>query len=251
MPGKQAGEHGARSRTGDAHGEITAERDAGDQHHHPPDLIGIERQPGTVSLIRQDRQQHHRDEQQLDAGAQFLAAQGAQPAVQNRLEAQQQGRDHGRRGAFHHIAQPHHGAERESQQAGDRTGDAHLGGTLHIHHVRRGQRHDNTEEGETQQQAAQLLRQQPHHTTQQAEQAVGSDSRNPRALRRFALFPAAFHANQETDRKRRCQEKDRMLCHGRATATGMSWQSRRQPERRVAGPGGVAMIYTSIFLSMR
>ena len=182
-------------------GKIADERDRRDQHHHPPYGVGIQRLPGTIALVRQNGQQHHRDQQQPDARAQLLGLQCTYPAVQHRLDSQQQCRHHGEGRSRHRFAQYRHGAERKRQKRGDHAGNTGIVEAAVSDDICRGHDPRQRQECKTQQQRIELLGHQRRGAPEQPDQTVGAYARDPRALFRLALLPATLDTHQQPDRQ--------------------------------------------------
>ncbi|MNE36258.1 hypothetical protein D3C80_1300620 [compost metagenome] len=113
---EQCGDQQAVAGADQADRHIGGETQAGDQHHHPPDDIGVERLPGAVALVGQGRQQHQGDEQQLQHPRQFRLAESAQGAVQGTFEAQEQGHRHRAGGGQGRMSGDCQAAEDEGDQ---------------------------------------------------------------------------------------------------------------------------------------
>ncbi len=125
-PCQHAGEHQPGAGTEQAHREVAAKRDARDDHHHQPDLEGVECIERPYLLVGQHRQQYQGDEQKAQGGVKFGFAQKQHALLDLALEPHQQGRQHG---AGHRLAraqQYRHQAQQIGEQHGCRAGEAEL-----------------------------------------------------------------------------------------------------------------------------
>jgi hypothetical protein len=123
-----AGEDQPAGLAGDPHRGVADERDRRDQHHHEPDLIGVQRLPRSVAAVGQHRQQDQCHREQLEHGHQLVAVDTGQPPVQRRFDAEQQGGDDGACGGDLDITPDRHRTEGEGGHRGDDRGDAVIAG---------------------------------------------------------------------------------------------------------------------------
>ena len=100
----------------------------GDQHHHPPDLIRIERLPRPHRAVGQDRKHHYRDKEQPHRRGQLLVLDVRDQRVQLDAEAENRRHHDCRRRGDRQMPQPRHRAQGEGDQRGNRGGDADVGG---------------------------------------------------------------------------------------------------------------------------
>jgi hypothetical protein len=94
---------------------IARQSHTGDQHHHPPDLMGVDRSVGAVIAVRQQRQDDQRQHRELQHRQQIVAAHALAEAAQFGFEVQQ----YRRRNPQHHrqldFVVPHQHAEAVAQ----------------------------------------------------------------------------------------------------------------------------------------
>jgi hypothetical protein len=124
QPAGDAGERGAAAGAEPAGRHVADQREARDQDHQQPELVGVERVPRIERPIRQQRQDDEGRDQQADAGIDVVPAQFRHQPVQRLLVGE------GSRG---HDPQPDrelavpkhgHGAEEEDRDRGDLGGQA-------------------------------------------------------------------------------------------------------------------------------
>ena len=108
---------------GDAQGGISGQRQAGDKHHHPPDLVGIERVVRAVVLIRQNGQDDERKHRELQDGNQIQPGQAVRDIAQFGFEVEQRGSQDGQRDGELLQIEPDQCAQRiADHDGGDRGG---------------------------------------------------------------------------------------------------------------------------------
>ena len=168
-----------------------------------------------VALVGQERQQHHRDDGELDGRGQLEALQPADPAVQRRLGGQQRGGGHGGGGGGGHLAEHRRAAEREGQQFGDLGGDAEILVALGAEPVGDGDQDGEAEEDEPEGCRAEYPGEPAADAAEQPHQREGADAGDAIAAGFLAGVPAALDAEEEADGERKAQAlEDLGFVHG-------------------------------------
>jgi hypothetical protein len=103
---------------------MSEERKRGDENDRQPELIRIQGRIGAVPCIRQQRKYHRRQHTELKDGVELLGLDQAHPAVQHRLQIQQQCNDHGSADGEWGVAARGQCAQAERRHRGNRGGDA-------------------------------------------------------------------------------------------------------------------------------
>lgn len=201
-PRQYAGEHQPGAGAEQAHREVAAERDAGDHHHHQPDLEGVEGIERPHLLVGQHRQQHQRDEQKAQGGVKFGLAQKQHPLLDLALEPHQQGRQHG---AGHRLAraqQHRHQPQQIGEQHGHRAGEAELPLPTLGQPDREAATRHHRQQTEQRQPGAQGGQQQGADPAEQADEAVGAHPGDALVVPQLAHLPAPLQTDDKADGQR-------------------------------------------------
>ena len=198
-PRQHAGEHQPGAGAEQAHREVTTERDAGDHHHHEPDLEGIEGIEGAHLRIRQHRQQHQGDKQKTQGGVKLHFAQEQHPLLDLALEPHQEGRQHG---AGHRLAralQHRHQPQQVGEHHGYRAGEAELPLPALGQPDREAAPRHHGQQTEQGQPGAQGGQQQGADPAEQTDEAIGAHPGDALVVSELAHLPAPLQPDDEPD----------------------------------------------------
>ncbi len=196
---------------GRLHGEIAAERDRGDEHHHPPNFVRIEKPPRTVTLIRQHGEQHHRDQQHLKHGVEIFLIELTHPLVQDGFYPEQRGGDDRDRSHEDDVSLSRGGAQHESQQCGDGGGDAVIAQANGFGHLGRRKHHGEAEKRKPEKQQSGFVQQQPPARAEQRDEGEAADAGHPTAVLRVAALPSALHADEQPRGHGHCDTEEKIV----------------------------------------
>ncbi len=197
-----AGEHQPGAGAEQPHREVATKRDAGDHHHHQPDLEGVEGIEGPHLLVGQHRQQHQRDKQKTQGGVELCFAQKQHPLLDLPLQAHQQGGQHGAGDRFARAQQHRHQPQQIGEQHGYRAGEAELPLPALGQPDREAAADHHRQQAEQRQPGAQGGQQQTAHPAKQADEAVGPHPRDALVIPQLAHLPAALQSDNQADGQR-------------------------------------------------
>ena len=210
--GKPAGQAGDGDPTPIAHNlhrHITSEGDGRDQHGEQPDFVRIDRSPTIDGAIREDGQKNEAHDQQHEAGPQLLPRQSLQPLVKPALGGEQRRRCDGGGGGGDLVAGDREGPERIGQHQGDDRGRAEGPVVLGFPIAKRRHHGPKQQEGQRQRDRAPVMaefdRDRAPDAAQQGGQPMRAHAGGAFAFLLRTRAPAAFEADQKTDRERICE----------------------------------------------
>jgi hypothetical protein len=181
------------------HRKISEIGDSRDQNDHPPDFIGIEYFPRSVTLVGQDRKQDDRNQEQLECRAQLLLFNLLDPGMKRRLVAQKEGRYDGRGDGEKGISKWNQRSEAKGQKTGHGSRDADVFAILTAPQVARSKYDRDGHQAESQEPFTKPFGDQGRAGACKPDEPKRTQSGHSRALRPFSLFPAPLQANQQAN----------------------------------------------------
>jgi hypothetical protein len=110
--------------------------------------------------------------------------------------------DHGSGGCGCYLARGSQRTQHEGQQTGNQAGDSRIVAVLpSVDDIHRRQHAAHAEEGQTRDHESERPGEQRRAAAQEADKTIGAHPRDPFALLRLALLPAALQTDQQTDRQ--------------------------------------------------
>ncbi len=188
----------------DAQGEVAGQRQAGNEHHHPPDLARVDRVVGPEILARQDGQDDEGENGELQDGVDVLRRRPLAQLLELGLEIEQHGGRDGQHDGQRRVAEPDCRTEAVGHDDSRFRREAAVLLLLLRREIGGDHRPGNDQQANGEQPGA------TGALVEQGEQAAqhGDQREGAQAGRRVGP-PLAFHADQQPDAQGRGEGLDR------------------------------------------
>lgn len=213
----QAAEYAAEDRTGphadDTVRDVSTEADGDDQHHHQPDLEGTQDVVRPVGLVRQQRQDDHGDQHELENRADVGRSEAADELFHPVLHVQQHGRRAAENDRGRGVTADEHRADTEHHESGylGRLADRRVVHAVLRHPVAGDQKARHPEQPGGDDPAAEIPREQGRDRAEQRDQREGANARE------LVLVPFALQADEQAEPERDTERFEDVV-HGRPAA---------------------------------